>query len=309
MIDDDEGFATWNTGVACPPERTLLVTGLARSGTSMLAGLLHGAGLPMGPTTDDVVFEDVELAEAIESGRPYGTLVRQRDAASPVWGMKRPQLFQTLQNLAAFRAPRLVVVTRDPLAIAQRRQAAESLVELDVLGCARQTSDLLAWAFAQACPLLLISYEKAIRHPQRLVRALFEFAGIDADQAGLAGCVVPESRRYRERTLRRYQGYVDCIDETGTLHGWACDKSAPGMTLTLDVFVDGVAVGQTQANRARPDLLSAGLEHGAYGFALTLPSLGRAATVEVRVANTTHSLTGSGVAAAMLGERLATPAA
>ena len=85
---------------AAPPSapRTLILTGLARSGTSMLAQAVRAAGIPIGATANNVVREDTEIAAALDVGdfAKLDALVAARDAAHQVWGFKRPNLHAML---------------------------------------------------------------------------------------------------------------------------------------------------------------------------------------------------------------------
>ena len=49
------------------PEKTVIVVGVPRSGTSMIASALRGIGISLGDTLDGAVMEDLELASALEA--------------------------------------------------------------------------------------------------------------------------------------------------------------------------------------------------------------------------------------------------
>ena len=105
-------------------EKTLLVTGLARSGTSMLAALLQAAGVWLGDHVYDPINEDAEIAQMLRA-RDFArldALIERQNARTPVWGFKMPDLHQFLQHgeLQRFRNPQLIVMSRDPVAVAVR---------------------------------------------------------------------------------------------------------------------------------------------------------------------------------------------
>jgi hypothetical protein len=67
------------------------------------------------------------------------------------------------------------------------------------------------------------------------------------------------------------QGHLDAADPT-MVRGWARDADHPHMPVTVEILVDGDAVGRALANRYRPDLAAAGHGHGRHGFEFALPA-------------------------------------
>jgi hypothetical protein len=66
-------------------------------------------------------------------------------------------------------------------------------------------------------------------------------------------------------------GNIEGASEDGWVSGWAWTPTEPDRRLTLDILVDGIAVGSTRATTYRPDLEQAGVGDGHYGFAFPLP--------------------------------------
>ena len=92
-----------------PVKRTLIVTGIARSGTSLVATLLKEAGIFMGDFMHDVVNEDAQILELMRR-RDLPTLkalIEDRNAHHAQWGFKLPNLHVYLKRdeLALFRNP------------------------------------------------------------------------------------------------------------------------------------------------------------------------------------------------------------
>src|SRR5689334_8921346 len=85
---------------------TFVVTGLQRSGTSLVAAILQTAGVFIGSEINDVVFEDEAMARILVSGDTTALrqLIAQRNANYPVWGFKYPALSDVLapSQLALF---------------------------------------------------------------------------------------------------------------------------------------------------------------------------------------------------------------
>jgi hypothetical protein len=71
-------------------------------------------------------------------------------------------------------------------------------------------------------------------------------------------------------------GYLDRIDSSGKLYGWALDKDASSQSIPVEFYLDGFAgqgtfLGSTTANAPRPDINQAGYP-GDHGFEWTIPS-------------------------------------
>src|SRR5262245_61820264 len=103
-------------------EKTLLVTGLARSGTSMLAAVLQAAGIWLGDHVYEPINEDAEITQMLQARdlTRLDALIERQNAAVPIWGFKMPDLHHFLQHdeLERFRNPHLLIIYRDPVAVA-----------------------------------------------------------------------------------------------------------------------------------------------------------------------------------------------
>ena len=143
-------------------KRTIVVTGVARSGTSLVASVLRAAGLHMGDRVYDVVHEDAEMLEIVRSRdtKLLRALIQQRNTKHPVWGFKVPNLhaYMRYDELNLFRKPHLIVIFRDPVAVAMRNALSEHTGQLHGLIAATGALQAMArFADHTACPLLLLS--------------------------------------------------------------------------------------------------------------------------------------------------------
>ena len=297
--------------VAKPPgARTLIVSGVAQSGTSMVARVLAAAGVPMGRRLDDVVFEDQKFAELFD--RPvvdwaaFGTLLRQRDHAHRVWGFKRQHLHQQGAAMVdLFRNPAMIITLRDPVAIAEHYAIAEQIdTNTSLLMAMDDLQGMVRFAQQVRCPVLLVSYEKALQRREQFIDRLLEFCGLPlsaAEHQRLHRLVEPDRPTYIEAARRTFDGYIDQIRGT-TLTGWACQRSF-GEPLLLVVFRDDVPVVDCLADRHRQDLADSGIGDGRHGFSVDLAGHGftPASQVVVRVKDRTFELNNSGATAAALG--------
>ncbi len=166
-------------------EFTPIVTGLGRSGTTMLVKILEAAGVFMGVAADaqnNDMREDIALSRAIETkDKPeIQRIVDIRNQRFDVWGFKRPLIFsfdKDIQNV--FRNPRYLLIFRDPLAVALRNQISLDLSLNQTLAIFQSQLDTKL-KFIRECksPTLLISYEKMIVEPEPILEEVMRFCGV-----------------------------------------------------------------------------------------------------------------------------------
>ena len=181
-----------------PPkaEKTLIVVGCGRGGTSLVAGAAIILGVPMGADKESVNHEDVELVNAAQGrdvdGRPMNRaadsviqnlrgLIQGRNESNSVWGWKDPSADLYLEEVSGeVRNPLVVFVNRDMAAIAQSefnkmQYSIEQAYEQALHRFSRYWSLLqkLQW------PTLLVSYERAALDPEALLCEMADFIGLD----------------------------------------------------------------------------------------------------------------------------------
>src|SRR5688572_30578640 len=79
---------------SAPAPRTIIVTGLGRSGTTMMALLVRVAGLDMGGHVFDATQEDSEFVHVLANRNLHllPELIRRRNQNRTLWGFKLPAL-------------------------------------------------------------------------------------------------------------------------------------------------------------------------------------------------------------------------
>ena len=90
-----------------------------------------------------------------------------------------------------------------------------------------------------------------------------------------------------------YQGAHDTAD-CGGVSGWVRDQNHPADRVKVTIFDGDTQVGTTVADRLRPDLATAGVGDGTYGFRYILPAAlrdGRLHQIRVKVSATQTDLT------------------
>jgi hypothetical protein len=259
-----------------PREKTLLITGLARSGTSMVASVLEGAGVWLGDHVYDPIKEDAEITQMLEA-RDFtrlDALIERQNARTPIWGFKIPDLHQYMQHdeLDRFRNPHLIVIYRDPVAVAVRNVLSERVDgELAMMEATAAMHALVQFVRASRLPFLFFSYEKALIFPRGFVDSLLDYCGVALDEARrieLLRHVQPNRNEYVLTSKRTFEGHLEGVLD-GKLYGWA--RHVGRLTpVQLELLIDGKLAATFDAGEFRADLLAAHIGNGNHAFFLGL---------------------------------------
>ena len=180
--------------------RTIVVLGMPRGGTSMVAGVLSLLGFNIGDDVEQSNQEDQEftrLAAELEplydsAGAPIKekfdklrALVAKKNEARPVWAFKDPNAHVYINELMpVLRNPYFVLVFRDHFAAAQTIHARTGQ---DYIASLEQSFDqmkfLVGFMKVYDAPVLFASYERALRLRESFARQLAAFAGAEPDDA------------------------------------------------------------------------------------------------------------------------------
>ena len=304
-----------------PAQRpTVVVAGPPRSGTSLVAAALQGAGLWMGDHVDPAFGEDMALAGVLDSRLPwrrrqyrhafrgnrglalrgfdvaaFEALVAERNERHAAWGFKRPNASAILgaSGMAMLRDPRAIVLVRDPLAAGERTAIAEGL-DLDV-SLERATRGMVTAVRAArrlGVPTMLISYERLRADESAVLSEALAFAGVDPARLNLEQ-VRAAGADYLRQSSGPPAGHLDWWGD-GVLRGWA---RQPGVDEPVEVLVvvDGDVVARVRADEHRADLQRAGFGQGRHGFQaeVALPATGPGVVTGI-VVETGVALEGSG---------------
>lgn len=245
----------------------------------MVAQMLYALGVPMGDEADNPVREDQRIAAAIEGGDPAAVraVVADYDAAHPVWGFKRPNVFQSLDaHDLPFRNPHFVVVLRDVLSIANRNRISMFKDPLaDMADSVELLGDLVTFIEAQRNhPIFLLSFDKSLTNVRSLVTEMADFSGMvltEPRRRRALRSIDVDNNNYLE--LSRADSFMGRItaaedrmvtgffryhhrDENPPLELWVDDELAEADVRWFDMDID-------RPNGKRFS--------GRYGFELTLP--------------------------------------
>jgi hypothetical protein len=272
-----------------PSGRTFIVTGLHRSGTSLVASTLYQAGLFMGSEFNSAIYEDEEIAQVLAAKHfeALQNIIERRNAANARWGFKCPLLCDSLgpKCMNLFDRPRLIITFRDPVAIATRTSLSEYRQPMQALHDAiAQQAQLMHFLEKVECPSLLLSYEKTLAFPHESVDVILHVCDITADAAlrdRAVSLIEPNRPQYIATARRRYEGLIERIRD-GQLYGW-CWLTQTEDPITLDVLVGNRFVLRVVADTFRQDLLDAHIGSGCHSFFIPIETLDSRTDSVVRV--------------------------
>lgn len=179
--------------------RTIVCGGVPRGGTSMVAGTIHGLGVPMGGDDLPVNIEDPAMNPDVlrQSEQGYDhqifldqtrAYINQQNIELGDWGWKFPRVNAYLPEIVQdLRNPSLVLVYRDTIASSARGidgiprgtpdRNQKIIAELKSREqIARRNTVLIETC---AIPTLLVSYERAMARPRPFIKELAAFLGKD----------------------------------------------------------------------------------------------------------------------------------
>lgn len=244
--------------------KTIVVLGVARGGTSMVASVLRELGIFLGDQAMAPVFEDVRLAEAIEAGDTARcrTIIAEYDAGHSVWAFKRPGLIDHLAAVTPlFRNPVYVVIFRDVLAIANRNALSMKINPLKSMKQSLRQYDIVREFVVSTNPTaLLVSNEKALLHPVAFVTELVNWLGLDVTPERITRAtqaIVVDPPNYLNASRLQFLGRLDRATEA-YVGGWAFIKGRSGPA-SVEIIVGGRVVATVVADRQRPDVKDKGI--------------------------------------------------
>lgn len=292
------------TVLAADQPLTVIVSGVGRSGTSMVAKVLDAIGIPMGKTDNLAVYEDQEFLRALLffDFTHMAKLIDTRNTAHIRWGFK----FASIQNhilppqLLKFRNPHLILVMRDPVAIASRSAFSDGerqTPEEAIANVAQQSFDMMSLIQKAECPTLLMSYEKFVSFPDNAIDSIASFCGLtltDDQRARALTAIEPNNPQYIELFHAGYRGHFDAVAH-GHAIGW-CAPSEGDEAVVVEVLLNDVVVARGKADLFREDLLKARIGTGLHAFKVQLPPIPipGETVVKVRPRGTEFLLDGSG---------------
>jgi hypothetical protein len=162
-----------------PGHGTVLVLGTPRGGTSVVSGICHMLGVPMGVEIDRSNMEDLRFRGLLKSesrAELASVYLRELQALGQIVGAKDPVAIDHLSEVyPRIPQPILVVVSRDVYASTQR-EVAEGHEFWEILRATiRRKYSVLDFISTVDDPLIVVSYERLMQDSVAAVQSLARF--------------------------------------------------------------------------------------------------------------------------------------
>lgn len=186
-------------------QRTVLMTGMARSGTSFIGSVIGRLGVVCRRNAQDKVsghWEHVDLRDAFKTtdAAEFERIISEFNQVSDIWAWKLPSLRTNFDwVISRIRNPCFIISFKEPLSMAMRKIStghADNL-ERHFRKIFREYQELIEFACSTDHPVLLVSYDKALRNMDECIAALAKFSGVESyDAATVKMGVEEDARRY-----------------------------------------------------------------------------------------------------------------
>lgn len=305
-IKSNFGVLSFHTQNEKLKEKTIVITGPSRSGTTMLAQIIQSLGIPLGDTVDINLFEDVEIRDATRSGDmvAMNTLIADKNRKNAVWGWKLPSSLEYLSSFSShLRNPFIIFTFRDPVATSVRNQIYEKEIN-DLITTMEDALNYMKlatqWIRNNKFPCICVSYEKALLNPESLVDAVIQFLHLEPNKPqrfeAIEQIQLGNMRYLFSELWKSHQGFIDSGNEK-VLYGWAHNTES-NEPAELEIRVNLKRIAIFKANHYRADIHQSGISDGNSAFQFDVePYLqkGILNRVEVVFTDTEYPLRGSPV--------------
>lgn len=170
--------------------RTIICTGMGRSGTSAVMSLVEFLGVWTGVRDDSPNRENKDLRRAIGVGPEAAQdLIATYNERFPIWGFKAPNMRRGLADtLRLFRNPMLIVPHRDPVGKLGRQMVAEQkeVTLQDIHRLIISHRRLIEELKQVEAPQLHIAFPLLVGSQEEALGAISNFVGLPIPDRNLA---------------------------------------------------------------------------------------------------------------------------
>lgn len=233
------------------PEKTLVVVGAPRGGTSLVAGVLSSLGVFMGTYATAPVFEDLRLASLADADErdKAAEVMREYDREHAVWGYKRPMMLNNFGAIHDYaRNPVYLFIFKDLFSLANRESISMRGDLVEGLRTAHGHYDKIIGFVERRRPTgLMLSYDRVMQDPAAAVDAIIGLLPEDsvstAQRDAAIAFIEPNPEAYLDSSrVTRAVGEIHTLEAT-TASGRARYEGDPNRGIEVEMAVDGQACG------------------------------------------------------------------
>lgn len=259
-------------------KKTLIVSGVARGGTSLVAGVLHHLGVFTGELSTEPVFEDLQLALLFEKGNleKAHEVINKYNTDYHVWGFKRPGSINYNKNLYELcHNPIYLFIFKDIFSVSNRNNIS---MNLDIMKGLQSALDdynkILQFIGNNPVNGFLLSYEKLIGNKEIFVDTLVELIGVenisDMQIQEALDYITPNPKAYIDASrITKGIGQIGSVDKKHVI-GWGkyIASNDPAM---VELYINDILEKTIEAKEFRPHALEKNIHptgHCGYLFRL-----------------------------------------
>lgn len=190
-------------------EKTVVIVGVQRGGTSMVAGVVRELGVNLGNNLgnnhEDPEFLTKDILKLHE-------VISRRNASHDIWGWKMPHSSEYIADLVPdLRNPHVIVVFRNLLAMAESQmKRSETIFERAFQFSVNRLTQVASIVNQLECPLMLVNYEQATSKPHAFIDELCTFLDLSPteEELGRAERMIDPEAGYRRLSSEEWRHTV-----------------------------------------------------------------------------------------------------
>jgi len=241
-----------NTSALNISEKTFIVVGIARGGTSLVSGSLSQLGVFSGTLSTKPVYEDLRLAQAFEEKNYIlaESIIEEYNKENTIWSFKRPSSIHYLNKIHTLcRNPIYLIIFKDIFSVSNRNNIS---MNLDIINGLKKAytdyGNIIDFISKKNVNGLLLSYEKVMENKENFIDTISEIIGkelISKEQKQNAlDFIEPNPKEYLDSSrITRGIGQIGIVSEN-YVQGWAkyihTDKPGKVELYINDIYIDSV---------------------------------------------------------------------
>lgn len=283
-------------------QKTLIVIGVARGGTSLVAGTLDKLGVFTGKQSKPPVYEDVVLAEMFENANYNDAqkIINEYNVQNDIWLFKRPSIINYIDNVKKlFVNPIYLIIFKDIFSVSNRNSISMTTDTLQGLNKAHNDySKILSFINKNEINGYLLSYEKIMQNTENFVETMITLldTNIDATKKEEAiRFIEPNPKAYLDASrITKSIGRIGSIKKNEII-GWGKYLHTNEIAIA-ELYVNNKLIASTKAKDFRQHTLDKNIHptgHCGYYFDLTKTALKDGDIVSVKLSKDVLFLNGS----------------
>jgi len=163
----------------------VVVLGVPRGGTSVVAGICQLLGFQMGIEIDPSNMESIEiqkLSKGLSLRSEFKNIISIMSSKSLKFGFKDPTAIDwILRAHDLIPNPKYIFVSRDLAATTERERIASNPIRESLISANIRSNQIVNFLLSQNDPAAMMSYERLLLHPKDGILQLSEFLNVPVD--------------------------------------------------------------------------------------------------------------------------------